>query len=309
MELPKLFIERFYAIYPKIADELLKTFKTPKAVSFRVNSLKTDVKSVLDELKIDGLYPKPVLWYSKAFTISYQYRDRLTHSKAFENGKIYIQSLSSMIAPLILKPEPGEVVLDLTAAPGGKSLMMAAQMKNCGWLSAVEPKKDRFFKLKANLKKGGVTIAHTYMTDGRTVGVKCLSMFDRVMLDAPCSTEARFRSFKPKTFSYWSERKIKEMSKLQQRLMESAIKSLKPKGKLLYATCSFAPEENEAVVDKALKKHPELKVLNIKLPIENVVSGLTKWREKSFCEEVSKSVRILPTETMDGFFLCLLQKC
>jgi len=308
MLLPEIFVERFCEIYPENSDNLLKTFEIHKQVSFRVNTLKIDIESALKELETEGLHPEPVKWYSEAFTVPAQLKDRLTHSKLFENGQIYIQSLSSMLAPLVLDPKPGETVLDLAAAPGGKSLMMAVQMKNDGWLSVVEPKKDRFFRLKANLERGGVTIAHTYMTDGRSVGAKCPAMFDRVMLDAPCSTEAKFRSFDPKTFSYWSERKIKEMSKLQQRLMESAIKSLKPKGKLLYATCSFAPEENEMVIDKALKKHPELEVLNIQLPIENSVSGLTKWGKKSFCKDVSKSVRILPTETMDGFFLCLLQK-
>jgi len=308
MPLPKVFIERFHSIYPENSDNLLKTFEIPKQLSFRVNILKTDVKSALKELEKEDLHAEAVKWYNEAFTIPAQFRDKLTHSELFENGKIYIQSLSSMLASLVLDPKPGETVLDLTAAPGGKSLMMATQMKNSGWLSVVEPKKDRFFRLKANLERGGVTIAHTYMTDGRSVGVKCPSMFDRVMLDAPCSTEAKFRSFDPKTFYYWSERKIKEMSKLQQRLMESAIKSLKPKGRLLYATCSFAPEENEAIIDKALKKHPELEVLDIKLPIRNTTSGLTKWRKKSFHHDVSKSVRILPTEAMDGFFLCLLLK-
>jgi len=308
MSLPEVFIGRFRSIYPENADKLLKTFEAPKKVSFRVNTLKTDINSALKELDKEGLHPEPVKWHSEAFTLPAQFRDKLTHSKLFENGDIYIQSLSSMLAPFVLDPKPSETVLDLTAAPGGKSLMMAVQMNNDGWLSVVEPRKDRFFRLKANLKRGGVTIAHTYMTDGRSVGAKCPAMFDRVMLDAPCSTEAKFRSFDPKTFVYWSERKIKEMSKLQQRLMESAIKSLKPQGKLLYATCSFAPEENEAVIDKALKKHLELKVLNIQLPVKNISLGLTKWKKKSFCEDISKSVRILPTETMDGFFLCLLQK-
>jgi len=78
-------------------------------------------------------------------------------------------------------------------------------------------------------------------------------------------------------------------------------------GKLLYATCSFAPEENEAVIDKTLKKYPELEVLNIELPIKNITNGLTKWK-KSFHPDISKSIRTLPTEKMDGFFLCLLQK-
>ena len=308
MALPETFTERFRAIYPEKADTLLKTFGMPKRVAFRVNPLKTDVETVLKRLVNDGIRPEPVAWYPYAFTVAPEFRDALTHSELFENGDIYIQSLSSMLAPLILAPQPGETVLDLTAAPGGKSLMMAAQMQNEGWLSVVEPGKDRFFRLKANLDRGGVTIAHAYMTDGRSVGSKCPAMFDHVMLDAPCSTEAKFKTLDPKTYAYWSERKIKEMTKLQQRLMASAIKSLKPGGTLLYATCSFAPEENEAVIDKALKKHPELQILPIELPVENHVPGLRQWRKKSYHQEISQAVRILPTETMDGFFLCLLYK-
>jgi 16S rRNA (cytosine1407-C5)-methyltransferase len=308
MALPDAFVDRFRAVYPDIADELLATFETPKPVSFRVNPLKTEADDAVEKLKAAGFTPSAVPWYPYAFTVPAQQRDALTRSPLFEKGEIYIQSLSSMLAPLALDPQPGETVLDLTAAPGGKSLMMAAQMKDKGWLSVVEPGKDRFFRLKANLERGGVTIAHHYMTDGRSVGAKCPAMFDRVMLDAPCSTEAKFKAWDAKTTAYWSERKIKEMAKLQQRLMESAVRSLKPGGLLLYATCSFAPEENEAIVDKALKKHPELRVERIDLPIENTHPGLTKWGKKRYDPEVAKCLRILPTKEMDGFFLCKLRK-
>jgi 16S rRNA (cytosine1407-C5)-methyltransferase len=146
------------------------------------------------------------------------------------------------------------------------------------------------------------------MTDGRSVGAKCPAMFDRVMLDAPCSTEAKFKAWDDKTTAYWSERKIKEMAKLQQRLFASAVKALKPGGTLLYATCSFAPEENEAVVDKALGKHPELRVEPIALPIPNTRPGVTRWGKKPYAPDVAKCLRILPTDAMDGFFLCKLRK-
>ncbi|BDY13823.1 RsmB/NOP family class I SAM-dependent RNA methyltransferase [Hydrogenimonas cancrithermarum] len=308
MPLPDLFIERFRAIYPDDADTLLETFERPRRVSFRINPLKTDTDTALKQLDEEGLEPEPVAWYPYAFSVEAKMRDTLTHSRLFDRGDIYIQSLSSMLAPLILGPRPGETVLDLTAAPGGKSLMMAAMMQNEGWLSVVEPGKDRFFRLKANLERGGATIAHHYMADGRGVGNKCPAMFDRVLLDAPCSTEAKFKTYAPQTYAFWSERKIKEMAKLQYRLMESAIKSLKPGGKLLYATCSFAPEENEAVVDKALHKHPEIHVEPIEIPIENIHPGVTQWKKKRFNLNLSKAVRILPTESMDGFFLCLLKK-
>jgi len=308
MALPQTFVERFGRIYPDMAQSLLPLFDAPRPVSFRLNPLKADRQKTLEALKQEGFDLSPVAWYADAFSVPYEQRDALTRSPLFENGAIYIQSLSSMLAPLALEPKPGETVLDLAAAPGGKSLMMAALMQNEGWLSVVEPGKERFFRLKANLARGGVTIAHHYMTDGRSVGAKCPAMFDKVMLDAPCSTEAKFKSFDPKTTAYWSERKIKEMSKLQFRLLLSAYKSLKPGGTLLYATCSFAPEENEAVIDKALGRLENLEVLPLNLPVPNTRPGLSAWGKKGFDKRVARTVRVLPDETMEGFYLALLRK-
>ena len=308
MALPERFVERFREIHPDDADALLETFERPRKTSFRVNPLKISVEEALERLRDEGFDPQPVEWYPYAFTLPSEARAPLARSELFDEGAIYIQSLSSMLAPLALEPKPGETVLDLTAAPGGKSLMMAAMMQNVGWLSVVEPGKDRFFRLKANLERGGVRIAHFYMTDGRAVGNKTPERFDRVLLDAPCSTESKFRADNPETYAYWSERKIKEMAKLQQRLLASAVKALKPGGTLLYATCSFAPEENEAAVDKALRRHPELRVEPLELPVTNIRPGRTEWRGKSFHPDTARAVRVLPDETMDGFFLCKFQK-
>ncbi|WP_457599265.1 RsmB/NOP family class I SAM-dependent RNA methyltransferase [Hydrogenimonas sp.] len=308
MALPDLFVARFREIHPDAAETLLATFEGRRRVSFRINPLVAETPQVLRELEQLAVPVEPVAWYPYAYTADIRFRDALTRSDLFASGAIYIQSLSSMLAPLALDPKPGETVLDLTAAPGGKSLMMAAMMENLGWLSVVEPGKERFFRLKANLERGGVTITRHYMTDGRSVGAKCPAMFDRVLLDAPCSTEAKFRSDEPKSYAYWSERKIREMAKLQHRLIRSAIKSLKPGGTLLYATCSFAPEENEAVVDKALKSFDDLFVEPIDLPIPNCRPGLLSWRKRGFDPSLAKTVRILPTTEMDGFYLARLRK-
>ncbi len=308
MALPSEFVERFKAIYPDDADGLLPLFDAPKPLSFRINPLKIDPEEALRRLKEAGFLPKSVDWYDLAFTLPPEDRDRLVRSPLFERGEIYIQSLSSMLAPLALQPRPGEAVLDLAAAPGGKTLMMAALMRNEGLLSAVEPGRDRFFRLKANLDRGGVTIAKCYMTDGRGVGRKTPERFDKVMLDAPCSTEAKFRSFDPETTRYWSLKKVKEMAKLQTRLLFSAYQALKPGGTLLYATCSFAPEENEAVVDKLLKKEPNAAVKPLNLPIDNQTPGLTTWGKKRFDKNLAQCVRVLPNQVMEGFFLAKIVK-
>ena len=125
-----------------------------------------------------------------------------------------------------MKPE--ESVLDLAA--GGKTLQMACMMNNQGALSAVEPVKNRFFKLKANLEQQGASFVKTYLTDGRTVGGKCPERFDRVLLDAPCSSESRFTQLNPDSWSHWSIKKVKEVARKQKKLLMSALYSLKPGG-------------------------------------------------------------------------------
>jgi 16S rRNA (cytosine1407-C5)-methyltransferase len=214
-----------------------------------------------------------------------------------------------MIPPLLLSPKPEETVLDLAAAPGGKTLMLAGMMQNTGWLSAVEMQRERFFRMCDNLKTQGVTNAHTYMTDGRSVGKKCPEMFDRILLDAPCSSEARFKTHDPKSMSYWSIHKVKETSKLQQRMLLSAYDALKVGGRLVYSTCSFSPEENESPLNYLLKRHGEhLRTLPINLPFDNIQKPLEKWGKETYDERIQNAVRILPTDTIDGFFICLLEK-
>jgi 16S rRNA (cytosine1407-C5)-methyltransferase len=129
-----------------------------------------------------------------------------------------------------------------------------------------------------------------------------------VLLDAPCSSEAKFSTLNPKSYAFWSPRKIKESQKLQKRLILSAWESLRPGGRLLYSTCSFAPEENEAVLDFLLKKRGDAEILPLELPVTNLMKGLEAWEKKRFDPAVTRARRILPTEEMDGFFLALIKK-
>ena len=148
-----------------------------------------------------------------------------------------------MLATLVLDPQPGEDVLDLAAASGGKTLHIAAKMRNEGKLSAVGPVRGQSFKLQTNLKRYGSEITRTYMTNGRTVGKKTPERFDRVLLDAPCSDESRIHQDDPESWQHWKLRKIKEQARKQYGLIRSASAALKPGGTLLYCTCSFAPEK------------------------------------------------------------------
>ncbi len=308
--LPQPFIDRLEKIVPpEQLSAILDTFDTPKQVTFRVNTLKSTPEKIEQNLRDLTLPFEKIDWYEGAYRIAPEDKLSLTQTDMFYQGEIYIQNLSSMVAPILLAPEPEETVLDLAAAPGGKTLILAGLMKNTGWLSAVEPSRERFFRLCDNLKSQGVTNAHTYMTDGRSVGKKCPEMFDRILLDAPCSSEARFKTHDPKSMSYWSVHKVKETSKLQRRLLLSAFDALKSGGKLLYSTCSFSPEENESPLQHLLERHGDhLRTLPLALPFENCQKPLQRWGKEVYDERIQNAVRILPTDTIDGFFICLLEK-
>ena len=279
-------------------------------VSFRVNTLLVDSKTIITALKQAGLDPTPVDWCQNAYTVPIAQREQLTHSPWFSQGKIAVQSLSSLLPPLILAPEPGEEIMDLTAAPGSKTTQMATMMQDKGRIAAVEKVKGRFFKLRANLKQQRVTCVETYLKDGCNVWRPCENRFDRVLLDAPCSSEGRFINDDATSYAHWSERKIKEMARKQWRLLYSAFRSLKPGGTLVYSTCTFAPEENETIIHWLIQQFADqVEIVPITLPLKNTQLGLTQWRDETFDERLALTRRILPTSQMTPFYIAQIRKC
>ena len=309
MNLPAEFVERLREILdPADFENVVASFSKPRPASFRVNTLIAETPVVLGELEELGVTTRKVPWCPEAFTVNPEFRSVLVESDAFRDGRIYIQNLSSLLPVCLLDPEPGQAVLDLAAAPGGKTLHLAARMANQGRLSAVEVVRSRYYKLRQNLQLGGATLVKTYLKDGRSVGNKTPEQFDLVLLDAPCSSEARFHVDEPESWSYWGSRKIREQSRKQRGLLKSAIQALRPGGRLAYCTCSFAPEENEAVVDWQLKRDPTLSVVEVKLPLDNVRVGLSAWKQKPFSPDLARACRVLPSAEMDAFFVCLIEK-
>lgn len=285
------------------------SFAVEKPTTFWINPLRADPSATRAELEALGLALEPIPWSADTFAIAPEQRAVLTRSALVTEGRLYVQSLSSLLAPLALGPEPGEEVLDLAAAPGGKTIRMAVMMENRGRIGAVEPIKARFHKLRANLERAGVTIAKTYMFDGRGVGRKTPERFDRVLLDAPCSSEARFSRLDPESFAHWSPRKVKEAARKQHGLIESAFTALKPGGTLLYCTCSLSPEENELPVHRLLARHSDAVAIEpMNLPFDDVTEGLTSWDGEPLEASLAHARRVLPTETMDAFFLCRMRK-
>jgi NOL1/NOP2/sun family putative RNA methylase len=232
-----------------------------------------------------------------------------TNSEAAQLGRVYIQNPSSYLAVRLLDPQPGEEILDLAAAPGGKTIAIAAAMANTGRVAAVEPVKQRFHRMRANLERCGVTNVDFYQRDGRGVGRAVGERFDRVLLDAPCSSEARMRWNDPSTYAHWSLRKIKETQRKQKSLLRSAYASLKPGGVLVYSTCSYAPEENELVVQHLLRRTAaEIERLNSDLVPDHSIAGLNHWKGKDLRAELTATVRVLPRDAWDGFYLARISK-
>jgi 16S rRNA (cytosine1407-C5)-methyltransferase len=291
-------------------EKVIRTFSSPKPTTFRVNLLKTSGPSVKEQLDPLGLKIENVLWYKDAFILRKGGQKELEKTKLYEKGEIYIQGLSSMIPPLVLGPQPGEKVLDLAAAPGSKTTQLAVIMKNQGTILANDENAVRLEKLKANLERqGALNVALLPPDDGGLVWKDRFETFDRVLLDAPCSSEGRFRVDIPSTFGYWKEDTNRKMAKIQRRLFKSAFLALKPGGTLVYSTCTFSPLENEAVLDWALQTYEgALEVEDLAMPLPLHTRGLPAWEDLRFSDSVQKSTRILPTADIEGFFVAKLRK-
>ena len=328
---PADFVQRLHQIVPaEFLPQVYQRYQTNPRTAFRVNPLIRSPEHILADLHLEGIEAYPLSWCSNAYLLADEnQRTALVNSEAVRFGQAYIQNPSSMIPSLLLNPQEGEEILDLAAAPGGKTLHLASLMNQSGRLAAVEAVRKRFFKLKANVERSGATNIDLYLKDGRAVGKVCPERFDAVLLDAPCSSEARFTLNDPESWSYWSLKKVREVSQKQKGLLRSAWKSLKPGGRLVYCTCSLAPEENEGVIHKALQMWgDEVEVLSVQEALQNLgfmdlslpsseqgknsdlslQNGLTKWGKKTFDSRLSLSARVLASSLFNGFYLCLLSK-
>lgn len=328
--LPDGFAERLDSMVgPSLAAQARATFVT-RPTTLRLNRLKVPVAvdeygkkqpdQLVQYLQQDGFKLERVPWYVDAYVLRSRTKRELTETPTYLDGNIYIQSLASMAPPLVLEPQPGERVLDLTAAPGSKTSQIAAMMGRRGELVANDNNKVRFFKLKHNMELLGVGNGVPKPEDGDWKFTLRLehgadlcreypNYFDKILLDAPCSAEARFVEGDPKTFGYWSERKIKEMAFKQRSLLFAAWGALKPGGVLVYSTCTFAPEENEVQIARLLERFSDVLVEPITVPMPQPLPALKNWKDKEFPAALKNTLRINPTRDIEGFYIAKLRKC
>ncbi len=286
-------LEQIYT--QKELKQIENSFKKPKKICIFLNALKTTREELENELLSLELSFERLNGF--CYLLDFDLKPKLTRSMAFNKAWFYIQNYSSYLCAKNLNVSAGETVLDMCAAPGGKSINLANFMQNKGQLSCVELSKTRFFTLQKNLKNYGVKIARCFLKDAKFVGRLCPLKFDKILLDAPCSTLAK---------DFWlkrSKKELKELVKMQKRLLHSALKALKHGGELVYSTCTFFKEENEEVLENALRSEFELEILE--LDLEGV---LAKDGVSAEFKELQKSKRILANEINEGFFLAKVRK-
>ena len=274
----------------EISAKIENGYKAQRPVTLRVNNLKNSLEKVKEKLAETQIEYETVSWYENALIIKNVREEEIRKLEIYENGEIYLQSLSSMLPPIILEPKAGENILDMTAAPGGKTTEIAALTENKVYITACEKNKIRAERLKFNLQKQGVKSANVMVEDARKLSD--YFSFDKILLDAPCSGSGTENIF-DKNFS---QELVERSVKFQEELLRKALKILKPGGEMVYSTCSILKQENEKVLERVLSKgNAQIEPITVQ-DIEGLPS------------RISGTVTVCPTEKYEGFFVAKIKK-
>ncbi len=302
--LPRDFIQALDQTFPQSAAEaILRGMGAHRRTTLRVNTLRSGAAAILGFFREGAVKHERVRWYPDAFVLR-DLRERDVESwELYREGRIYLQSLSSMMPALALDPRPGERVLDIAAAPGSKTTQMAALMRNQGSILANELDEVRAQRLSYNIRLQGCEIVEVRVGRGEKLGEEMPESFDRVLLDVPCSGEGRFIVFEPGTSRSWSTKNVADCVRLQRRLLSSGARALKPGGVLVYSTCTLNLDENERMVQWAMDSLP-LEVEKLPLAIAGTYEGMARGLDP----RISRALRIFPDAQREGFFLCRMRR-
>ncbi len=312
--LKPLFVERMKLILNDENDfkNYLKSLEKPPAKSIRCNTLKISPSELKKRLLEKGWkIRQPFKKHPEIMIIESELQPgELGRSMEHLLGYYYIQEIASMLPVISLGIKSGDVVLDLCSAPGSKTTQIAANMKNKGTIIANDVSVSRIKILASNLERCGVANAIITRKDGVALCKNIKKqfpelLFDKILVDAPCSGEGTLRSSQ-KTKFMWNIKTVKSLSKLQKMMFAAAFELLKPEGIIVYSTCTHAPEENEEVVDFALRNFEgKIKIEKPNLPSEmKFKEGLKEWNGKKYVEDVKYCCRIYPHDNdTDGFFI------
>lgn len=296
MEIPSFLKEKLITQYgEEITQKIIKGYMAKRKTTLRVNTLKTSLHNVIDVLDKNNIKFERVNWYNDALIIENANESDIQNLDIYKNGEIYLQSLSSMLPPLILNPQEKTDILDMAAAPGGKTTQIATIVNNNASITACELNKIRAERLKYNIEKQGAK-AYVMVTDARRID--SFFSFDNILLDAPCSGSGTLNLNTGISEKSFSLNLISKSVKAQTALLEKALKILKPGCEMVYSTCSILQEENEEILEKVLSKN---KAKIIPIDFESKDLPLLPTR-------IMGTLCVAPNELYEGFFIAKIKK-
>ena len=293
--IPDFLIQKLEVQYGKeIAQKIIEGYGCKRPVTLRVNTIKATkdkIKEVLNDLNITY---QEVSWNKDALILEGAREDKIQELDIYKNGEIYLQSLSSMLPPIILEPKENTDILDMAAAPGGKTTQMAALSGNMAHITACELNKIRAERLKYNLEKQGASCVYVMEKDARQIDD--FFSFDQILLDAPCSGSGTLDATNPKMSQIFTEKLIKKSVASQKALLNKAITILKKGCEIVYSTRSILKEENEDIIELFLKLN---KIEIVPIKIEDV---------PLLPVSIKGTICVAPNELYEGFFIAKLRK-
>lgn len=295
---PDFFTQMLKNQYGKdLTDKIIEGYNKKRFTTFRVNNLKSNNNEIEEALTLNNIEFEKLNTIKDAYIVKNANEYKLQELNIYNEGKIYLQSLSSMLPPIILNPKENQDILDMCAAPGGKTTQIAALTNNKAHITACEMNKVRSEKLKYNIEKQGASSVYLMNTDARNIDN--FFSFDKILLDAPCSGSGTLNLNEETTFKYFTQNLIQKSVKAQTALLKKAIKILKKESDMVYSTCSILSCENEEIIQNVLKTE------NVEIvPIENDFINDLPLLPTS----ISGTLCIMPNQYLEGFFVAKLRK-
>ena len=280
----------------EITNKIIEGYSKKRKLTLRVNTIKTTVENIKEILEKENIEYKTVNWSKEALIIENKVEEDIRKLDIYNEGKIYMQSLSSMLPPIILDSKKEEDILDMCAAPGSKTSQIASLVENESHITACEMNHIRAERLKYNMEKLGASCVYIMNTDSRNLDN--FFSFDRILLDAPCSGSGTISLENPNLEKIFTEKLIQKSVKAQTNLLKKAITILKPGKEMVYSTCSILKKENEEIVEKALKNQ-KIEIIPIDIKGEGI---------KQLPTTIKGTLCVEPNEEYEGFFIAKIKK-
>jgi len=299
-KIPEFLKQKLIKQYGKeLTEKIINGYTSNRPVTLRVNTLKNNIENIKNIFTNLGYKFKEVAWYDKAFIIENVTENEIRQLDIYQNGEIYLQSLSSMMPVIMLEPKENENILDMAAAPGGKTTQICSETGDKAFVTACEKNKIRCERLKYNIEKQGVKRVTVLNQDARDLND--YFSFDKILLDAPCSGSGTIDLENEKLEKIFTEELVTRSVKTQFELLKKAITVLKSGHEMIYSTCSILKEENEENIAKILK-NGQVEII----PIDIKNEDFAKIPLLPVC--IKGTVCVCPNDLYEGFFIAKIRK-